>query len=229
MCHHMTTPSFAQVSAAMDARGTTGRATVPPDSAGSLAPLEIFPGGQAPILVPNQDGGLTVVTMTWGFEAQHGGRKRLVFNTRLETALEHARTGRGMWANAILGGRCLVPVGSFFESDDRRAVKDPKTGRTRRLEHRFTLPGHRIFLLAAIAENGRFSVITTEPNRSVAGIHNRMSLVLGPGESAVWLGPNFASLADRSSIALNAEAEAEAGTESKDGAAEGTGSEDAPA
>ena len=224
MCHHMMTPSFAQVSAAMNARSTTGRATVPPDSAGSLAPLELFPGGQAPILVPTPDGSLTPVTMTWGFETQHGGRKRLVFNTRLETALEHARSGRGMWANTIVGGRCLVPVGSFFESDDHRTVKDPKTGRARRLEHRFTLSGHRIFLLAAVAENGRFSVVTTAPNRSVAGIHNRMSLVLGPGESSVWLGPDFASLADRSGIALNVEAETEADVESGCGTETDSGS-----
>lgn len=210
MCHHMMTPSFEQVRAAMNTRSATRRATVPADASGSLAPREVFPGGQAPVLIPDQTGALTTVTMTWGFEAQRGGRKQLVFNTRLNTALEQARTGRGMWARAILTGRCLVPVGAFFESDDHRTVKDERTGRTRRLEHRFTLSGHRVFLLAAIAEDGRFSIITTEPNRSVAPVHNRMSLVLGPGESSTWLGPDFATLADRSHITLNTEAEASA-------------------
>ena len=207
MCHHMMTPSFEQVRAAMDSRSATGRATVLPDASGTLAPREIYPGDKAPVLVPDEKGTLVAVTMTWGFESQRGGRAQLVFNTRLDTALEHARAGRGMWSNAILAGRCLVPVGSFFESDDHRTVKSEKTGKPRRMEHRFTLPGHKVFLLAAVAENGRFSIITTEPNRSVAPIHNRMSLVLGPGESAIWLGPDFASLADRSHIILNAEAE----------------------
>ena len=112
-----------------------------------------------------------------------------------------------MWAKAIAEGRCLVPVRAFYESHATEKVISEKTGKPRRMEHRFTLPGHKVFLLAAVAENGRFSIITTEPNRSVVPIHNRMSLVLGPGESAIWLGPDFASLADRSRITLNAEAE----------------------
>lgn len=35
----------------------------------------------------------------------------------------------------------------------------------------------------------------------------RMPLVLGPGESGVWLGPDFARFADRSAIQLTAEPE----------------------
>ena len=88
MCHHMMTPSFEQVRAAMDSRSATGRATVLPDASGSLAPREIYPGDEAPVLVPDEKGTLVAVTMTWGFESQRGGRAQLVFNTRLDTALE---------------------------------------------------------------------------------------------------------------------------------------------
>ena len=52
-----------------------------------------------------------------------------------------------------------------------------------------------------------FSIVTTEPNASVAPIHDRMPLVLDPGESSVWLGSDFSTLADQSRIALSSVAE----------------------
>ena len=45
------------------------------------------------------------------------------------------------------------------------------------------------------------------PNASVAPIHDRMPLVLGPGESNVWLGPDFAELANRSALVLASDPE----------------------
>ena len=68
---------------------------------------------------------------------------------------------------------------------------------------RFNYPGHQVYLLAGIWQNDRCSVITTEPNASVAPLHSRMPLVLAPGESSIWLGPDFSSLADRSRIVLD--------------------------
>lgn len=63
------------------------------------------------------------------------------------------------------------------------------------------------FLLAAIQLDGMFSIVTTEPNESVAPVHDRMPLVLGPGESKVWLGPDFAGLANREAIVLTSNLE----------------------
>lgn len=76
-----------------------------------------------------------------------------------------------------------------------------------RCQYRFRLPGARAFLLGAVQTDGRFSVVTTAANADVAPVHNRMPLVLGPGESNIWLGPEFARLADRSHIALTSEGE----------------------
>ncbi len=61
-----------------------------------------------------------------------------------------------------------------------------------------------MFLLAGIAQEGRFSIVTTAPNRWVAPVHNRMPLVLGPGESRVWLEGDFGALADRGTVELEA-------------------------
>ena len=63
------------------------------------------------------------------------------------------------------------------------------------------------FLLAGVTDGGRLSIVTTEPNAAVAPVHNRMPLVLGPGESDVWLFGDFASLADRRGVALSSEPE----------------------
>lgn len=70
------------------------------------------------------------------------------------------------------------------------------------LVHDCTLPDTRAFPLAAVLEHDRFSIVTTKPNASVASMHGRMSLVLRPGESGIWLGPDFAQLADRSTLHL---------------------------
>ncbi|MGN0287119.1 MAG: SOS response-associated peptidase family protein [Atopobiaceae bacterium] len=128
-------------------------------------------------------------------------KRRLVFNTRLDTALYQLHNGRGMWAEPIARGRCLVPVRAFYESWTRSGSPDP-TGKS---EVRFSMNGHGIFLLAAVASANEVSIVTTEPNADVGRVHSRMPLVLGPGESSIWLGPDFAQLADRSSIHLAAE------------------------
>ena len=112
-----------------------------------------------------------------------------------------------MWAKAIAQDRCLVPVRAFYESSDTEKDVIEKTCRPVRRQYLFRLPGARAFLLAAVQHDGRFSIVTTKPNASVAPIHDRMPLVLEPDESGVWLGPIFADLADRSFLQLEARPE----------------------
>ena len=86
-------------------------------------------------------------------------------------------------------------------------IESEKAGRQVRRQYLFRLPGARAFLLAAVREGDWFSVVTTAPNANVAPIHDRMPLVLGPGESSVWLGPDFASLSNRDAVRLSVTAE----------------------
>lgn len=159
------------------------------------------PGSRVPVYVPGKAGGLEVATLEWGFPLD--GRPHAVFNTRIETALDQLRFGRrGMWAKAIRDGRCLVPVRAFYEGHMTERAESEKTGRSVRQQYLFRLPGARAFLLAAVREGDRFSIVTTKPNASVAPIHDRMPLVLGPGESSVWLGRRFATLTNRSKLLL---------------------------
>ena len=204
MCVRMCPLTVEEAQAVLDARATPGAHAIRyvdhPDPT-----HDARPGSLVPVYVP-KDGGLAVAQLTWGFELD--GKPNAVFNTRIESALEQLRPGRrGMWAKAIVQGRCLVPLRAFYESHATERIASEKTGRLVRRQYLFRLPGARAFLLAAVREGERFSVVTTAPNASVAPVHDRMPLVLGPGESSVWLGPEFAGLADRSNIALAAEPE----------------------
>lgn len=204
MCVRFSPLTAEEAQAVLDARGT-GRHAIryieAPD------PMhDARPGSQVPLFVPDGTGALRVAQLEWGFPLD--GKPHAVFNTRIESALEQFRRGRrGMWAKAIAQGRCLVPVRAFDESHVTERVPSERTGRTVRRQYRFRLPGARAFLLAAVQADGRFSVVTTAANADVAPVHNRMPLVLGPGESNIWLGPEFARLADRSHIVLTSEGE----------------------
>lgn len=200
MCIRMCPLSFEEARDALEARERTGRARV--TRPGDFDPdRDAYPGARVPVFVPDEDGNLAVVELVWGFPLE--GRKNCVYNTRIETALEQLRQGRrGMWADAIAKGRCLVPVRAFYEGHREETVPSEKTGRPVRRQYRFRLPGAGAFLLAGVQREGRFSIVTTKPNAAVSRVHDRMPLVLGAGESGVWLGPEFAQLADRSRIAL---------------------------
>lgn len=195
MCHKMMPLLMYELRAALDEMARSNHARVPRRSTEMVVP-DAYPGQQVPLFVSDDAGNLCAVELTWGFAAPAGGTSKLVFNTRIETALSQARSGEGLWADAILHGRCLVPVRGFYERWTRSEERRP--------EVRFTLPGRQVFLLAGVCQDGRFSVVTTRPNADVAPVHQRMPLVLGPGESSAWLGEGFPALADRSGIRLEA-------------------------
>lgn len=205
MCIRMIPLTYDEAAAALDAREHTGRARI--TRRDEFDPVyDAYPGSKVPAYVMDSHGRLATVRLAWGFTLE--GRPGAVFNTRIETALDQLRRGRrGMWANAIAQGRCLVPVRAFYESHGTEAVPSEKTGKLVRRQYRFHLPGAGAFLLAGVQHEGQLSIITTAPNADVAPVHDRMPLVLGPGESDVWLGPEFARLADRGGIQLATEPE----------------------
>ena len=197
MCHRISPLLIEELREALRLLGETGRARVPQREPGFVVP-DCYPGKQLPLFVPDDSGALEAVELTWGFDNPvPGAKSKYVFNTRIETAISQMRSGRGLWAQPIRDGRCLVPVRGFYESWTRSA---PRRG----AQVSFVYPNHAVFLLAAVYEEDRVSIVTTEPNGAVSPYHSRMPLVLAPGESSVWLGDGFASLADRSAIILNA-------------------------
>lgn len=205
MCVRMVPLTYEEAVVALDSRERTGRARI--GRRDEFDPVyDAYPGSEVPAYVTDSAGRLAVAKLTWGFALE--GRRGLVYNTRIETALDQLRRGgRGMWAGAIVRGRCLVPVRAFYEAHASETIASEGTGKPVRRQYRFRMPGAGAFLLAGVQHEGRLSIVTTAPNADVAPVHDRMPLVLGPGESGVWLGPDFARLADRSGIQLETEPE----------------------
>jgi putative SOS response-associated peptidase YedK len=187
---------------AMERQKQTGHATV---QLGEQEAVEAYPGMRVPLLLPDKTGALQVASLAWGLKPQSRSASPtsgLIFNTRLDTALDQMQKGYGMWHEAIRFGRCLVPVRWFYETSRSQHVISEATGKKILAQYRFSMPGKRVFLLAAVATKESFSIVTTAPNKEVGAVHTRMPLVLGPGESTIWLGQNFVQLADRSGISL---------------------------
>ena len=210
MCHRFAPLTLDELEEALASWRRGGRAAF---SARATAP-DAYPGSSVPVAIPTHDAGLQAAVLTWGFTApaaKPGAPRsipgKLIFNTRLDTALDQARSSRGLWAWAIEHGRCLVPVRAFYEPSATETVASPRTGKPIQRAYRFTLAGSSVFLLAGIAQDGRFSIVTTSPNRWVSPVHNRMPLALGPGESHLWLAGDFAALASREEVELDGQGE----------------------
>ena len=181
-----------------EARGTgaIGRANRP----------EALPSSVVPLIVAAGDGcGLAVAHMAWGYEVPW--KNGPVFNTRIETALRDLQQGYGFWKDPIERGRCVVPCRRFFEASDIETVTSKRSGKQIKRIYSFGSPDAQVTLLGAVSDGQVFSIVTTEPNATMAPIHRRMPLVLEPEEVAIWLGPHFAGLANRSATPLSSEPE----------------------
>ena len=155
-------------------------------------------GSAVPLIAPLDGGPLCATEAVWGFEADWN--KRLVFNTRIESAL----SGAAMWREAAEDGRCIVPAAAFFEPHSFDTMPSPRTGRLVKRPYRFVDANGIPLLFAGVQADGRCSIVTCEPNRWVAPIHPRMPLALRFEEVATWLSPDWPMLADRSDLALDA-------------------------
>lgn len=174
-----------------------------------------YPGSVAPVLRAAegskamegernaQDTPIEIAPLTWGYPVSW--QKRPVFNTRIESALadfDKPQGKRGMWTSSIRDGRCVVPTGGFFEPHATETVRSPRTGRQMKRPYEFAATDEGPLLLAGVCEGDHFSIVTTQPNRWVSPVHNRMPLVLRFSEVFDWLGPDFAQLADRGEVPL---------------------------
>ena len=199
MCVRFSPLTLSEARSVLDSRLSAGRARFAPER-GDDPVFDAHPGSQVPVYTAGRDGLLHTELLTWGFDLE--GKRYRVFNTRLESALDQLAGRRGMWARAIEKGRCLVPVRCFYEGHRTESVESPRTGKPVRRQYRFRMVGSGAFLIAGIQQGGRFSIVTVGPNATVAEVHDRMPLVLGRGESALWIDGDFSALADRSGIAL---------------------------
>ena len=130
---------------------------------------EIFPSDTAPIITADGP-----APSTWGFKRRDG--KGLIINARAETAGE-----KPTFRNAFQRQRCVVPTAGFFEwTKDKQKIK-----------YLFELPDEQLLYMAGLYEyidnELCMVVLTHDANESVAGVHDRMPVILTGDQLMLWL------------------------------------------
>ena len=139
---------------------------------------EIFPTNVAPVLIADKQI-KRAIPMTWGYPKWQG--LGVVINVRAETAME-----KPMFRTSIANRRCIVPSNGFFEWDHQDGRKEKYLVRLK------TTPMlYMAGLYSEFKSNGiqytAFVIITTDANRTLSQIHDRMPLVLERGQTDLWL------------------------------------------
>ncbi|HEX6157143.1 MAG TPA: SOS response-associated peptidase [Burkholderiales bacterium] len=100
----------------------------------------------------------------------HWGLRRKFANLRAETVAQK-------FPGAYRGGRALVPASGFYEWKSEGKRKQP---------YYFFPAAGPLLALAALYENGTFTLITTQPNATLRNIHDRMPVIIAPQNYPDW-------------------------------------------
>ena len=143
-----------------------------------------------PVLVVRQvapDVAPTAALSRWGLVPRVAPEGRPLINARAETAAT-----RGVFKDAFVRGRCLVPADGFYEWKGQKGSK--------RQPFHIRLQGGGLFGLAGLVEPGMepgsstLTILTTAPNELVEKIHERMPVIVPRSDYARWLDPRATPL-----------------------------------
>jgi putative SOS response-associated peptidase YedK len=124
-----------------------------------------------------------LIARWWLVPAWHKGElrdwKASTFNARIEDAKDKPAF-RAVWHY----GRCLIPVGGFYEWTGSKGARQP---------HFIRSAGNEATLwFAGLASRWRdlltCTIMTREANAAMAGLHGRMPVILNAEEREAWLG-----------------------------------------
>ena len=157
----------------------------------------VAPGQLMPVITEDESGVRSLEIMKWGlvpFWAKDPKIGYKLINARDETIFD-----KPMWRSVILKKRCLIPADGFYE------WKAPSTAK----EHKQPFYIHpkqiELFSFAGVWETWKdieglemrtYSIITSEPNKEMAQIHNRMPVILHPEDESSWLEPTHVTRDD---------------------------------
>jgi putative SOS response-associated peptidase YedK len=140
----------------------------------NVAPTQTMP------VVVSEGGEDKLELMRWGIPRFIGpGKVADVFNTRSDKAF-------GSWKKLTMTQRVLIPATGFYEWKKLAEGKQPY----------FIHPRDELFSFAGIwntwknkdgIEMKTYSIMTTEPNKEMAIIHNRMPVILHQEDETAWL------------------------------------------
>jgi len=151
----------------------------------------VAPSNRMPIVRMDDEGMRELAIARWGFIPSWAKElpKLQPINVRAETV-----TTNGMFRQAFAHRRCLVPTDGFYEWKGTNPPKQPF------FIHQ---PDDGQFAFAGLWERWRktkdtdpldtFTIITTAPNELMAGIHDRMPVIVRQQDYERWLNPKYPS------------------------------------
>ena len=176
MCgRYMITSSFEAMARLFEAELDIGGNVIGDAARPNVSPTEAIP------VVVSDGGRRRLVAMRWGlvppwYKTPTGGP--LLINARAESVAK-----KPAFARAVRERRCLIPADGFYEWRGEKGAKEPFVIRP---------PGGGIIAFAGLWESWRgqptAAIVTCAANARLAPIHERMPVVLAPGDHALWLG-----------------------------------------
>lgn len=155
---------------------------------GLHANYNVAPGQIMPVITEAEDGKRELELMKWGlipFWAKDPKIGYKLINARAETLFD-----KPMWRNVINKKRLLIPADGFYEwkrPTDTKGTKKPFYIHPKQID---------LFSFAGVWETWKdveglewktYSIITTEPNKEMASVHNRMPVILHQDDESSWL------------------------------------------
>jgi putative SOS response-associated peptidase YedK len=149
----------------------------------------VAPQSVQPVVRPNRDtSSREFALMRWGlvpFWAKDAKFGYSTINARAEEA-----AAKPAFRDALKKRRCLVPADAFYEWQRL----DPKVKRP----FAFALKSGEPYAFAGLWDRWQgkdnaaletFTILTTDPNELMEPVHNRMPVILDPGDYDRWLDP----------------------------------------
>ncbi len=125
-------------------------------------------------LVRAEAGGTVLAPARWGWQRSFAKRG-------LTLARDDRLGDSGLWRPAAATRRCLVPALAWHEWTGPTGSRQRWSLRPQR--KRFTLAG----LWEATPAGAAFAIVTTAAHPTIAQVHDRMPVALGPDHAAAWL------------------------------------------
>ncbi len=154
----------------------------------------VTPGQMMPVIKSGNSGPPVMALMKWGLVPFWAKDPKIGY--RLINARDDGIFDKPTWRKSILRRRCLVPADGFYEWKASKEGKVPFFIHPKQVD---------IFSFAGIWDlwkdsEGRelesYSIITTNPNKEMTKIHDRMPVILSPDDEAAWLDGSLDSRVD---------------------------------
>jgi putative SOS response-associated peptidase YedK len=155
--------------------------------AGIRPNYNVAPGQSMPVITRNSPNKIEI--MKWGFVPSWA--KDVKIGYKMINARAEGIEVKPSFRSAIKCRRCLVPATGFYEWKKKEGIKVPMHIR---------LSDREVFSFAGLWEHWQdkdgnelntYTIITTSPNGVIAGIHDRMPVILREEEEDMWIDPEI--------------------------------------